>query len=121
MNLKRAVLCGALFWVLIFFEVSILKFGLKLPVDLTYYIVHYAAILVLTLISALIYFDIKQKSGFNEGFLLGVVFVLAGFILDFIVTVPLFIRDYKFFNDVYLWMGYAEIVVVATVIGGLKK
>jgi len=121
MNLKRGALCGALFWVFIFFEVSMLKFGLKLPIDLTYYGVHYAAILVLALISAMVYFNKKQKKGFNEGFTLGVIFVLVAFFLDMIITVPWFIKDYKFFNDVYLWMGYAETVVVATIVGGLKR
>ncbi|MFH1501362.1 MAG: DUF5367 family protein [archaeon] len=120
-NLKRAVLIGALFWVLIFFEVSILMFGLGLESGTLYYIVHYILSVILVAIASLIYFRGKVKAGAKEGLLLGLIMALTGIILDLIITVPLFVKDYTaFFGDLYLWIGILLGIITVTLIG-IKK
>lgn len=121
MKITRAILCGILLWVLIFFEVSILMFGLKMQAGTFYYIIHYILSFLLIAISALVYFKGKVKKGAVQGVLLGIIFVVVGAILDAIITVPLFIKSYSFFNDFYLWLGYLETVVVSVIAGALKK
>lgn len=123
MNWKRAILCGALSWVLIFFEVSILMFGFKLSApDINYYIIHYILSGILALIVAFIYFKGKVKGGALEGLLAGIVFAVTGVILDSIITIPLFMNfDYSFFVNPYLWFGILEGVVITLIIGSVKK
>ena len=121
MNIKRAIFSGALLWVLIFFEVSILMFGFGLEAGRNYYIIHYILLAVLSLISAVVYFGGKKvKKGFGEGFLVGIVFVIAGLVLDAVITVPLFIKDYSIFADPYLWAGIIEALVVVVIVGVVK-
>jgi hypothetical protein len=123
MRLLRAILSAAILWVLIFFEVSILMFGLKLEQNSSlYYILHYILLFILTLLSSLFYFTGKKiKTDVVEGISLGVVFVITRIILDALLTVPLFIQDYNFFLDFYLWMGYLETIIVAGIAGAIKK
>ena len=77
MNIYRAILSGALLWVLIFFEVSILMFGLKLETGTTYYAIHYIALFFLTLIAVSVYFKGKIKRGISQGIGVGIVFSTA--------------------------------------------
>ncbi len=89
MKFWRAVLTGALIWVLVFFEVCILMFGFKLnPLSSLYYIIHYLALAIFVLLASLIYFR-KAKAGFLNGLWLWIIFVLVGIVLDSIITIPL--------------------------------
>ncbi len=119
MNIKRAILTAILLWVLIFFEVSILMFGLKLQGTI-YYAIHFVLLVLLVSISALIYFR-KVKGNLTEGLVLGVIYVIVGVILDAIVTVPLFIKDYSFFIQWDLLLGLLEIIIISTIIGLTRK
>jgi hypothetical protein len=122
MKLTRAILCGALLWILIFFEVSILMFGFGLNTGLTYYIIHYLIVIPLVLIVGLVYFSGKRiKKGAGEGLLAGIVFAVTGVVLDAIITVPLFVKTYSFFADVYLWLGIIEGIIIITIVGAVKK
>ncbi|MDD5192965.1 MAG: hypothetical protein PHF67_00085 [Candidatus Nanoarchaeia archaeon] len=123
MNWKRAILCGALLWVLIFFEVSILMFGFKLSASsVNYYILHYILTGILALIVAFVYFRGKVKGGFAKGLLVGIIFAIIGVILDAIITIPLFMNfNYSFFADIYLWMGILEGIIITGIIGAFKK
>lgn len=122
MKLLRVISCGALLWVLIFFEVSILMFGLKLQAGQTYYIIHYIASGIIALIAAFIYFRGKVKGGFKEGLLVGIIFAITGIILDSIITIPLFNNfDYSFFLDAYLLFGILEGIIIITIVGMFKK
>ena len=122
MNWKRAILFGALIWVLIFFEVSILMFGLKMQSGLNYYLLHYISVGIIVLIVAFLYFKGKVKGGFKEGLLVGVIFAITGIVLDSIITIPLFMNfDYSFFLDIYLLIGILEGVIITTIIGSVKK
>lgn len=61
MNIKRAVLIGSLFWVLIFFEVSILMFGLKIQIlSMTYYLIHGAVVIIFVLTASFAAFIEKK-------------------------------------------------------------
>jgi hypothetical protein len=121
MNIKRAVLCGALLWVLIFFEVSILMFGFNLEGG-TYYLVHFLLLAILALVCAFVYFNGKKiKFGFIQGLIVGLVFLVVGTVLDIVLTIPLFVHSYsQFYSDIYLWIGYIETLVFTGVVASLK-
>lgn len=126
MNFKRAALFGALLWVLIFFEVSILMFGFKLQTGTTYYIIHYILLAILTIICAALYFKAKVEKGFAPSFLASIIFLITGIILDSIITIPLFIipggGSYSsFFLNTYMLLGFLETLILVTLVGMLKK
>ena len=121
MNILRGVLTGILLWVLIFFEVSILKFGFKLAGQL-YYFVHYLLLIILIWISASAYFKGRRiKSDAKNGLILGILFVVIGVILDAIITIPLFVKSYAFFLDPYLLAGLIETIVISVIVSALKR
>lgn len=120
MKLTRAILCGALLWVLIFFEVSILMFGFGLNNGLNYYIMHYLLSGILAFLVALFYFR-KMKKGVGEGLLVAFTFLITGIILDAAITVPLFVKNYSFFLNIYMILGYIEGLLIVFVVGSLKK
>lgn len=127
MNIKRGITAGIILWVLIFFEVSILMFGFKLTAGITYYTIHYIVLAVLTYIAVLFYFRGKKiKRNAREGLKLGIVMLITGIILDAIITLPLWIIPQggsysSFFSDLYLIAGFAEIVIIAIILGSVKK
>jgi hypothetical protein len=114
MKWLRAILTGILLWVLIFFEVSILMFGFNLSGSL-YYAIHYLLIVFLVLLCSYIYFK-RSFGGVREGFLLGLIFIVTGSILDLIITIPLFVKTLAFFN-IYLFVGYLEALVLTILFG----
>jgi hypothetical protein len=120
MNIKRAVLCGALLWILIFFEVCILMFGFKLTAGTTYYIIHYILAAILAIIVALIYFRGKVKKGALEGLIVGLVMLVTSIILDAVITVPLFVKSYGFFIDPYLWLGMLGCIVIVVIVASIS-
>jgi hypothetical protein len=120
MKFWKAVLIGAIFWAIVFFEVSILMFGFKLSAGMIYYIIHYVFLLVLSIFAALIYFK-GRKGSFGEGLLFGIVAIVVGIILDAAITIPLFIHSYAFFLDPMLLIGLVEGLVISSVVGILKK
>lgn len=119
MNLKRAVMFGAFIWVMIFFEVSILMFGFKMT-GTTYYTWHYIFSAVIVVFASWIYFK-KVKGGLENGIIAGIIFIMVGCILDAIITIPLFVKNYGFFLDRYLWIGLIEGIVATSLVGALKK
>lgn len=122
MKFTKAVLIGALLWVLIFFEVSILRFGFKLKSsDITYSIIHYIFVIVLVLLASLIYFR-KAKAGAFEGLYLGFVFIFVEIILDSVITIPLFMSmRYLFLISIRMLISYAIGLIVCTIVGVVKK
>lgn len=122
MRPKLAILCGALIWVLIFFEVSILMFGFKLQAGATYYTLHYILSAIITAGASWLYFSRKKiEAGLQEGLLVGLVFVVTGIVLDALITVPLFVKSYSFFFDKMLLIGLIEGIVVTGIIGKIKE
>jgi len=121
MKLARAIVFGIILWILIFIEVSVLMFGFGLEEGFVYYSVHYVLLALFSVLISLIYFGgWRVNAGLGNGLLLGIMLVLISFILDVIITVELFVKDYTFFNDIYLWFGFVEIVVVSVIVGILK-
>lgn len=130
MNIKRAVLFGALLWVLIFFEVSVLMFGFNIKADnASYYLFHFPLSAILVLLTGIFYFKydkpLKKKSsnslrmGIYNGILVGFVFALVGLALDALITIPLFVKDYYFLLDTALLMGYAMAIVLLGILGAI--
>lgn len=119
MKLVRAIGCGVLLWILIFFEVSILVFGLKLPqTAVTYYSAHFVFLLLFTLlVSAGYFWDRTIKGGFKEGVILGVLVLFTGIILDVAITIPLFIKDYRFLLRTDILIGYLTVLITTTIVG----
>ena len=120
MKLWRAILFGILLWILIFFEVSILMFGLNLTEGVTYYVIHYILLILFSVFVAVLYFR-NDVGGFLNGIVVGLMFLITGIILDVIITVPLFVKDYGFFLDLFLWVGFILGVLIAGLVGALKK
>lgn len=127
MRILRAGLIGIVLWALIFFEVSILMFGLKLTEGVIYYTIHYILLVLITLLGAFWYFrKPKLRGGFLHGLLVGLVFVITGIILDSILTIPLWIIPQGgsylgFLLDSYLLIGELIVIVVSGVVGGLRR
>ncbi|MDP3881738.1 MAG: hypothetical protein Q8Q31_02570 [Nanoarchaeota archaeon] len=123
MNWKKGTYFGALLWILIFFEVSILMFGFNLDgEDLFYSILHYISVAIFATFVSLLYFKSGRiKRDVREGLMLGIYFAIIGIVLDAIITVPLFIKDYSFFLDAGLLIGYLETVVFAGIVGHFRN
>ena len=119
MELKRAVMFGVLLWAIIFFEVSILMFGFNLETPMRTYVHYFLLVFIVSFVSYF-YFK-KEKANTKNGFIFGVVCVVTGILLDVVITVPLFVKSYYFFVDVYLWIGFLEGVVLTTIFGTLAK
>lgn len=122
MNLKRAILFGALLWVLIFVWWSILMFvpGLTETIQ---YIIHFVLLIIAASYIASRYYKKKDKV---NGFLLGLVFLVTGIILDAVITVPLFTipqgtgyLDF-FFNPLML-VGYVISVLTVGIYDKVKN
>lgn len=128
MKLLKAIGLGIVGWVLIFFEVSILMFGFKLTSGMSYYIIHYLFLAIISIILTLVYFSGKKKArgGFFRGILVGIILVVVGLILDAVITIPLWIipqgGSYQsFFLNYYMLIGYLIIVILAGIVGAIKK
>lgn len=113
MKTLRAVSLGALLWILIFIEISITMIGLKLS-DTTVWIIHYILLIPIAVLCAWLYYKSKDKI---NGFVLGIVFLIVGIILDMIVTVPLFIipqgGNYgTYFSNGFMLAGFLELIIL---------
>lgn len=113
MKTLRAIGLGILFWVVIFVEISITMIGLKFPDWLTY-IIHYIVMIPLSILVAWLYYKSRDKI---NGFLLGLLIVIVGIILDMIITVPLFIIPQEgsyatYFSSLYLIAGLIEGIII---------
>ncbi len=121
MDIKRAVWTGAVSWVLIFFEVSILMFGFGIN-NIDTSIVHYILFPMAILIPALIYFKKpKIEVGAKQGLYLCLIFFATSLILDSIITIPLFVKNYAFLLNPYHLIGFAESLIVTVLVGNIKK
>lgn len=123
MKLWRAIRLGALSWILIFFEVSALMFGLKwVSGTLNYNLVHYTFLIVIVALCGYLYFRGKKiEAGWFEGLKVGLVFLVTGIVLDAAITVPLFVKSYAFFLDFNLIIGFIESVIVVMVVGAVME
>ncbi len=113
---KSGLKLGVFLWILIFVEVSIVMFIPGLP-ELVQRIVHFIALALFVGFLVNTYFK-KVKPDLREGFLLGIFLLLVGTLLDIIITIPLFVKDYTgFYSSWWLWAGYLELLVVSSLVG----
>ncbi len=69
-------------------------FGLKIEIpSMAYYLINLPVFAILVAIPSYFYFS-KEKAGTKNGFLLGLIFLLVGVVLDAVITIPLFVKDY---------------------------
>jgi len=104
---------GILLWVLIFVEISVVQVGLQIT-GIVGSIIHYILLIPMGIFCAWVYYRRKDKT---NGFLLGLVMLVTGVVLDLIITIPLFLKgDYlAFYSDPFLWVGFlVALVIVGT-------
>lgn len=118
MNIKRAIVFGTLLWVFIFVIVTVLMFlpwtaGNKLWQQIILWILE----IPLTLILARWYFFAKNPT-VKEGFLLWLVGLVTGTILDVAITVPLFVKSFAvFYGNWLMYVGFAVTLTVCLYAG----
>jgi len=130
MKIPRAIGAGALIWALIFVEWSILIFT---PVfkDLGswLYAIHYVVLIPIVIFGASVYY--KNKDAAN-GFLIGVIMLITGVILDAVITIPFFTKPQgigyaTYYLNPLMLIGFAELIIASglywmmKVKGGTKK
>ncbi len=119
-NWKSILSYGTLLWILIFVEVSIIMFipGLS---ELTQNCLHLIILPLLALFCFIKYFKSSTASAKN-GFLAAVYFLVIGTILDLVITIPLFVKDYAlFYSSWWLWIGYLEVLIIGALAGHFKS
>ena len=120
MKWLNAIKYGAILWGMIFIEWSIIIFAPVLKnLGQWQFALHYIVLIPMALLAASKYYKKDKKV---NGFLLGVVFLVTGIVLDAIITVPLFIGgDYSFFTETLMLVGFAEMILVVGLYSLLKK
>lgn len=124
MRIFRAMIFAILLWVLIFFEILILKFGFKInETSLVYYYIHIPLLILFTLMCSLSYFWGREiNRGFLQGLFLAIVFIVVLFLLDLIITATVFLnRDYSFLIRTDILIGELIIFVFTVIVGIFKK
>ena len=54
----------------------------------------------------------------KKGFLLGIMALVVGLVLDSIITVPFFVKSYSvYFSNSYLYIGLLEVLLLTTYAG----
>lgn len=121
--MKKALLFGLLWWVIVFVEVSIVGFtpGLAtmgefgftlLPVGVA---IHFAVVTLLAWFLARFYFR-KGGANLREGIRAAAVMSVVGLLLDAVITVPFFVKSYEhYYSKWTLWAGL--LVFVAAFVG----
>src|SRR3989344_5628045 len=101
MSLKRSVLYGILFWAILFALASVLIFAIGLPSEGMAFNV--SIIIISLIVVALVSNKQFKKEKRPNGLMTGIVYALVSIILDAVITVPLFVKDYlMLFNWYYL-------------------
>lgn len=112
----RAVLCGALLWVIIYFEVTILLFGARV-VDANHHPIHFMVLAIFTIIVSMIYFNRNVQPNYSEGIKAGIIFIVVIFLLDALFTAPLLLQDYSLLFNSFLIYEYLEIIFLTALMG----
>ena len=119
MNLKRSVLYGALFWVILFILASVLLFGFGL--DSEGMIFNISIIVIGIIVVAIVsHFQFKKERNPN-GLMTGIVYALVSIILDAVITVPLFINDYAMLFNLFYLISVILGIITVVIVAGLKK
>ena len=118
MNIKRAIVFGVMLWVGIFAIISALMFAPGLQdKDFYQFLILWILLIPLVLLLAKWYFK-KDPPTTKKGFLLGIIGMLVGTVLDIAITVPLFVKSYSvFYSNVFMYIGIVEGILLATYAG----
>jgi|SRR3989344_291441 len=124
MKVFRAIGLGIILWLLIFIEVGVLLFALEFsPSSDAYYVSHFVFLVFFSLFVNLAYFwgGNKVRGGFLAGFGAGLLFLLTSIILDALITVPFFVKDYGFFLRTEILLGMAVVLVISSLVGMARR
>lgn len=125
MNLKRAIGFGVMMWVLIFVAFSIIMFLPFLAGKTTWqYVIYWILFIPIALLTTKWYFKADPPTT-KKGFMLGVIGLVVGSILDLVITIPLFIsqgRSYaeglaEFYGNWEILVSFGLFVVICTYAG----
>ncbi len=118
MNLKRALVFGVLVWIVAFVVILILMFTpwfkeSQLRIQIGWWVLEIPAVLLL----AKWYFKMGLPTA-KKGFLLGVIGLLTGTVLDMVITVPLFVKSYAvFYSNIWMYVGFVLMLLLTTYAG----
>lgn len=122
MRLLRAVILGILLYVLTWVDIFSLMFISQLAGQHAFQtLIHLVILPVWTLICGYFYFR-KRKGSISEGFWFGVIILLVNAVLDFSITIPVFILPtgagfFEFYNTWSIWIGFAEVLIFTALSG----
>jgi hypothetical protein len=111
----RAILSGAITWILIFVLWTAMIF---IPVlkdsEILQYVIHYVVLIPIVILGSSYYYKSNDKT---NGAILGLVMLATGLILDAIITVPFFTKPQgtgyaEFFINPLIWVGFVEFVII---------
>lgn len=118
MNIKRAIIFGMILWILIFVVYSILMFlpwfkDDSLRINLGLWV---SQIFIVPLLCKW-YFKLDPPT-MKKGFLLGIMGLLVGTILDLVITIPISTKSYLlYYSSWMLWVGYVWVLVLCVFCG----
>ncbi len=117
-HLGRAIGFGAILWLVIFAIISIVMFIPALQdKDLYQFIILWVLMVPVIMFLAKWYFRVVTPTAKN-GFVLGVLAVVVGTILDLIITVPLFVKSYAiFYSNIFMYIGMVWGIALTTYAG----
>lgn len=98
-------------------------FGFKLTSpSIYYYVVHGIIVTIFYFVLSFIYFSGKNTGkGFIQGLVLGFIWLVVSIILDSIITVPLFIKNYAFLISPELLISELWMIIVCVIVGSIKR
>ncbi len=116
-DFKSGIIWGVILWALVFVEASII---VSIPAlanspatrDFLYLII----LPFLILFCTFMYFKEKTAT-LKAGFSLGLIFIIAGILLDVAVLALLFGKSLAIFREAYLWAGYLQVIAFTSVYG----
>lgn len=118
MNIKRALGFAVLLWIIIFGVISVLMFApwfrdSEMRVNIFWYVLA----VPIVLLWAKAYFKMDEPTA-KKGLFLGLIALVVGTILDAVITVPFFVKDYAlFFGDWTMYIGYVEVLFLTIFAG----
>ncbi len=118
MKLKRAFLFGTMVWVAAFVVISVLMFtpwfkDSQTRIQAGWWILEVPAVLLM----AKWYFKMDPPT-IKKGFLLGVLGLIVGVILDAVITVPFFVKSYAvFYTNWLMYVGFVWGIILTTYAG----
>lgn len=127
--MKKLLLFGLLWWVLIFVEVSIIGFTpgfatmgdngfTLLPMGIA---IHFFLLAIFSAVLGKLYFS-KKPFASQNALVAAATIVLIGLLLDALITVPFFVKSYSvYFSKWTLWTGVGVFIGVFYCIGKFKN